>query len=67
MGAGHCCRLYFGKLAKGSQHQVGGRGSRIGFEATNHYMYYPLDMVEKVVNCDYVLNKWLPSQAKADK
>lgn len=34
--------------------------SRIGFEATNHYNYYPLDLVEKVVNCDYILNDWLP-------
>jgi len=34
--------------------------SRIGFEASNHYYYLPLDLVEKVVNCDYVLNTWLP-------
>jgi hypothetical protein len=25
--------------------------SRIGFEATNHYFYRPLDLVEKVLNC----------------
>ena len=25
--------------------------SRIGFEATNHYFYTPLDLVEKVLNC----------------
>ncbi len=36
------------------------RDSRIGFEASNHYYYLPLDLVEKVVNCDYVLNTWLP-------
>ncbi len=36
--------------------------SRIGFEATNHYNYYPLDLVEKVVNCRYVLDEWLPEQ-----
>jgi hypothetical protein len=36
--------------------------SRIGFEATNHYNYYPLDLVEKVVNCQYVLDNWLPAQ-----
>jgi hypothetical protein len=35
--------------------------SRIGFEASNHYYYLPLDLVEKVVNCEYVLNTWLPS------
>jgi hypothetical protein len=34
---------------------------RIGFEASNHYYYLPLDLVEKVVNCEYVLNTWLPS------
>ncbi len=26
--------------------------SRIGFEATNHYFYVPLDLVEKLINCD---------------
>ena len=36
------------------------RDPRIGFEASNHYYYLPLDLVEKVVNCDYVLNTWLP-------
>jgi hypothetical protein len=29
--------------------------SRIGYEATNHYYYYPLDMVEKVINCEHIL------------
>lgn len=37
--------------------------SRIGFEASNHYYYFPLDMVEKVINCQYILNDWLPRQA----
>jgi len=36
--------------------------SRIGYEASNHYYYYPLDLVEKVINCDYILNTWLPEQ-----
>lgn len=31
--------------------------SRIGYEASNHYYYYPLDMVEKVVNCQAILDK----------
>ncbi|HOQ86987.1 MAG TPA: hypothetical protein PLQ89_14840 [Phycisphaerae bacterium] len=31
--------------------------SRIGYEASNHYYYMPLDMVEKVINCDYVLKQ----------
>ncbi len=29
--------------------------SRIGFEASNHYYYFPLDFVEKVINCEYIL------------
>jgi hypothetical protein len=38
---------------------------RIGFEASNHYYYLPLDLVEKVVNCEYILNTWLPCQSRA--
>ncbi len=30
--------------------------SRIGFEPSCHYFYLPLDLVEKVVNCRWVLN-----------
>ena len=29
--------------------------ARIGYEASNHYYYYPLDLVEKVVNCSYII------------
>lgn len=29
--------------------------SRIGFEASNHYFYVPLDLVEKVLNCDWLI------------
>lgn len=32
--------------------------SRLGFEASNHYFYVPADLVEKVVNCRYLLEKW---------
>ncbi len=28
--------------------------SRIGFEATNHYYYVPQDLMEKVINCEYL-------------
>ncbi|MCU0916897.1 MAG: alpha-amylase family protein [Planctomycetes bacterium] len=35
--------------------------SRIGFEASNHYYYLPLDLVEKVINCAYVRDTWLPA------
>lgn len=34
--------------------------ARIGYEASNHYYYYPLDLVEKVVECQYLLDEWLP-------
>lgn len=29
--------------------------SRIGFEPSCHYFYLPLDLVEKVVNCRWLL------------
>jgi hypothetical protein len=37
---------------------------RIGFEASNHYYYLPLDLVEKVINCEYISNVWLPRQSQ---
>ena len=33
--------------------------SRIGYEASSQYYYLPLDLVEKVVNCEYILNERL--------
>ncbi|MFQ6131604.1 MAG: hypothetical protein ACE5R4_06175 [Armatimonadota bacterium] len=39
------------------------RDSRIGYEASNHYYYVPLDLVEKIVNCDYLLRRWLGVEA----
>ena len=36
-------------------HAIQRRDSRIGFEATNHYFYTPLDLVEKVVSCRHLL------------
>lgn len=30
--------------------------SRIGFEASNHYYYMPLDLVEKVISCRWIAN-----------
>ncbi|MBD15309.1 MAG: hypothetical protein CMJ72_09115, partial [Planctomycetaceae bacterium] len=35
--------------------------SRIGFEASNHYFYVPLDLIEKVINCDFLKRKSLES------
>ncbi|MBP7937871.1 MAG: hypothetical protein KA354_24795 [Phycisphaerae bacterium] len=29
--------------------------SRIGYEASNHYFYLPVDLIEKVINCEYIL------------
>ncbi len=34
--------------------------SRIGFEASNHYFYVPMDLLEKVLNCRDLLDRWLP-------
>ena len=30
--------------------------ARIGYEASNQYYYYPLDLVEKVINCRHILD-----------
>ncbi|WP_047814317.1 phenylalanine--tRNA ligase subunit alpha [Rhodopirellula islandica] len=32
--------------------------SRIGYEASNHYFYVPLDLVEKVINCEHVASRF---------
>jgi hypothetical protein len=45
------------RLAKGL-HELQTGDSRIGFEATNHYFYTPMDLVEKVVNCAYLLEEF---------
>jgi hypothetical protein len=37
-------------------YQISKEDSRIGFEASNHYYYLPLDFVEKVINCEYILS-----------
>jgi hypothetical protein len=41
-------------------YQLAKEDSRIGFEASNQYHYLPLDLVEKTINCEYVLKNWLP-------
>lgn len=35
------------------------RDSRIAFEASNHYYYVPLDLVEKIVSCEDLLSRWV--------
>jgi len=34
---------------------------RIGFEATNHYFFVPLDLAEKVLCCTDLLERWVPA------
>lgn len=36
--------------------------TRIGFEASNHYFYIPQDLLEKVLNCRDLLDRWLPAE-----
>jgi hypothetical protein len=43
------------------------RDSRIGFEASNQYYYVPIDLMEKVVNCRDLLDRWLPEQKRLRK
>src|SRR5690606_1638994 len=33
------------------------KDSRIGYEATNQYYYVAQDLIEKVINCEYVRDK----------
>jgi len=41
-------------------HEIQTCDSRIGFEASNHYFYVPMDLAEKILNCHYLLDHWLP-------
>jgi hypothetical protein len=43
-------------------HALQARDSRIGFEASNQYYYVPVDLAEKVINCQDLLTRWLPVQ-----
>ena len=38
--------------------------SRLGFEASNHYFYVPMDLMEKVINCRALLTGWLAAQRR---
>jgi hypothetical protein len=38
-------------------HELQSRDSRIGFEASNHYFYVPVDLAEKVLNCRHLLDQ----------
>ncbi|MCP4786419.1 MAG: hypothetical protein GY903_16045 [Fuerstiella sp.] len=37
---------------------VASQDSRIGYEASNHYFYVPLDLVEKVINCEFLRDQF---------
>lgn len=52
------------RLAK-ELHAIQSRDSRIGFEASNQYYYIPSDLVEKVINCQDLLSRWVPAQRAA--
>ncbi len=39
------------------QYRIARRHSVIGYEASNHYYYRPLDLVEKVVNCRQIIGE----------
>lgn len=43
-------------------HAIQSADSRIGYEATNHYFYVPIDLAEKALNCRDLLDRWLPEQ-----
>ena len=54
------------RLAK-RMHALVSADSRIGYEASNHYYYVPLDLVEKIVNCQWLLDEWLIYQRRCLK
>ena len=43
-------------------HDLQVRDSRLGFEASNQYYYVPMDLVEKMLNCQDLLDRWLPAE-----
>ncbi|MBI4585661.1 MAG: hypothetical protein HY717_16745 [Planctomycetes bacterium] len=38
--------------------------SRLGFEASNQYYYMPVDLLEKVLNCRWILDDWIPGERR---
>jgi hypothetical protein len=43
-------------------HAIQSNDSHIGFEASNQYYYVPVDLAEKVINCQDLLTRWLPAE-----
>jgi hypothetical protein len=54
------------KLARRLYH-IQSLDSRIGFEASNHYYYVPVDLLEKIINCRDLLTRWLPRLREAQR
>lgn len=50
------CLRYEVALAR-EMYGLANEDSRIGFEASNHYLFMPLDLAEKVVNCRWLLER----------
>ncbi|MBI2434043.1 MAG: hypothetical protein HYV26_14370 [Candidatus Hydrogenedentes bacterium] len=50
------------RLAK-ELYEIQIQDSRMGFEASNQYFYVPLDLAEKIINCEYLKTHWRPEQA----
>jgi hypothetical protein len=48
-------------------YRIQSRDSRIGFEASNHYYYVPVDLLEKILNCRDLLAHWLPRLREAHR
>lgn len=46
-------------LAK-QMHKLQSGNSALGYEASNHYFYTPSDLLEKVLNCRDLLDRWIP-------
>jgi hypothetical protein len=44
----------------GKLYPIARKYSIIGYEATNHYYYTPLDLAEKILNCHYLLDQLIP-------
>ncbi|MCK5814950.1 MAG: hypothetical protein KAH07_03300, partial [Flavobacteriaceae bacterium] len=45
-------------------YQISKEDSRIGYEASNHYYYFPLDFAEKVINCEHILQTYQKQKIK---
>lgn len=70
VNARHTFALRMAKIAQEEielatrQYKIARQNSEIAFEASNQYYYRPLDLVEKVLNCHYVINS-LNAERKA--